>query len=248
MVKKTTQNICYLIPLKTVNAPGGVEVAVSQVEIDWHTSSNSGSFTFPTPSQLPAGSGWGGAPALIRAQVIPVAKANINVNDVNSNSAVAFLYPINSTVVGDVNIADANIIPQGQKNDPTPRNANCQGNAWVSAQYYCRTNLINLPNNNDLNYDLYLRITPLYNNASFRVIAKDSAGNNLTFHNVQPEIDSTGRANNIFRRLKQRVQYETPSGEDLAKNGGFDFTDGFCKNFNITNSDSDYNDGCTPQN
>lgn len=88
----------------------------------------------------------------------------------------------------------------------------------------------------------FLRVTPFYNASHFRVTLAQS-GSAVKFNGVQPEIDSTGRANDLFRRVISRVDLidtNFPYPE-----AAIDLTGNFCKDFAVT--DSTYLAGsCTP--
>ena len=56
---------------------------------------------------------------------------------------------------------------------------------------------------------------------------------------VQPEIDSTGRADTIFRRIKSRVNVGfNTNGSFTFPEQGVDITGSLCKNFYVTNDEA----------
>jgi len=92
----------------------------------------------------------------------------------------------------------------------------------------------------------YLRLSALYNASNYRVTLKTAAGDPAKFDAVQPEIDSTGRANDLFRRVRTRVELiDTTFAYPEAT---VDITGSLCKNFTVTDKTSDYSNTstCTP--
>lgn len=83
----------------------------------------------------------------------------------------------------------------------------------------------------------YLVLKPLYNATHYRLQLL-SGGNVVPFDGVQPSIDSTGRANDMFRRVETRVNLinsNFPFPESAI------YTEGsLCKNFNVTNTAGDF--------
>lgn len=88
----------------------------------------------------------------------------------------------------------------------------------------------------------FLRLTPYYNATDFQVRLSNS-GTPVRFQAVQPEIDSTGRANDLFKRVQSRVELYNTSFP--FPDGAVDVTGNFCKDFAVTNSQYIGGD-CTP--
>ncbi len=161
--------------------------------------------------------------------------------DGQSNANTVFLYPTgfsgSSTPVSPQTLpftVDGRRVPIGQ-----PIGASCVGD--LSAGGYACSELLTLPTQiSGGDRTAYLRLTPMYNTAHFQVKLLGSADPNdvVKFHNVQPAIDSTGQANDLFRRVVTRVDLlnqNLPYPTDAV-----DITGDFCKAFAVTNDASQY--------
>ena len=101
-----------------------------------------------------------------------------------------------------------------------------------SGTYACQVtvNIGNIPAGLD---KTYLRLTPIYTDTDFRV---ELLNNNtvVEFNGVQPKVDSTGRANDKFRRVESRLEYEGSniSVPQFALQSEGD--SGVCKNFSVS--------------
>jgi len=91
----------------------------------------------------------------------------------------------------------------------------------------------------------YLNLTAIYKNTHYRITLKDSTNSNVQvkFDSVQPKIDSTGRTNDLFRRIESRVEL---NDINFPYPKAAVYTQGdFCKDFLITDSVIDYHSNCT---
>ncbi|MFZ2125922.1 MAG: hypothetical protein WAV04_00215 [Candidatus Microsaccharimonas sp.] len=168
-----------------------------------------------------------------------------------SNANTVFMYPT-SAVAGnteaftlhDQRTKDANgDIPQKQRND-TPLPVRCE--AAVSAGGYACTQTLILPEPiNGGDRTAFLRLTPFYNATHFRATLSNG-GASVRFDSVQPIIDSTGRANDLFRRVSSRVDLIDTSFP--YPDAAVDLTGNLCKDFSVT--DTTYvapaSGACTP--
>ena len=157
-----------------------------------------------------------------------------------SNANTAFLYPTSSNV-NTMNIATNDGRRAGSAEYPsqasatnTPYPASCRAN--VSAGGYACEMTVILPRAIGSTSDArtaYLRLVSLYKGTSFKVELRSGDSNTpVLFDGVQPAIDSTGRANDLFRRVKARVNLEAASFP--FPEAAVDVADNFCKDFTVT--------------
>ncbi len=182
-------------------------------------------------------------PSLMRVQLIQFGDTFTlgDFEDINasgqSNANALFLYP--STIVNTPKAFASNIRKVAS---PGPTLVHCQASLG-SGGYACSAT-ISLPT--PINAGIrtaYLRLTSLYKEANYRVTLL-AAGAAVKFDGVQPQIDSTGRANDLFRRVQSRV--EVIDTDFPYPDAAVDINGNFCKNFIITNDPADYGSSCTP--
>jgi hypothetical protein len=76
-------------------------------------------------------------------------------------------------------------------------------------------------------------LSALYNGAHYQVELL-KAGTPVLFDHVQPEVDSTGRANDMFRRVKSRIEFKS---DFTYPEAAIDIEGDLCKNFIVTDKD-----------
>jgi Tfp pilus assembly protein PilX len=260
---------CVKVGINTDDYKGQVEVngsdlvpiagvsSFDQVELSWFSrddvSSSTTSSTIGFPSEVsnvslpPVGSRWGtNYPSLMRTQLIQVGD-NFKLSDFDdsasgnkSNANTLFLYP---SLVGSLTKSFA--LDARRSSTNTPQLVRCV-DSFVSAEYAC-TVTITLPSPIDGNVsqrNAYLRLSGLYNGAHYSLRLKNGA-EYVKFNGVQPQVDSTGRANDMFRRIKARVELK---GDFSYPEVAIDMQGNLCKNFTITDDESGYKNTttCTP--
>ncbi len=232
------------------------------VEVDWFTSDDIGGsaggsavnvdLQNPTTSPLPllAQSSWkANRPSLLQVQLMQFGSNGFKLSDFDdttnsqSDANTLFLYATGTTDSNPQNYAPAAdaFIQRDIRQTPTgsPLRANCLG-TLAGGGYAC-SELLTLPTPIGGGCPTaYLRLMPFYNATHFRV--KLHATNSLTstvqFRAVQPLIDSTGRADDLFSRVETRVDLLNDSFPYPAD--AVDITGNFCKNFAVTNNTADY--------
>jgi hypothetical protein len=159
-------------------------------------------------------------PSLVRLQFIKF-------NSGGSYNASVFLYPYSQSYFNPTFSSAASI--------KTPSYAQCSSS--TTSGYAC-SQVVDLGGNTVSPSDTaLLRVTALYNSMHYRILLRSSAtGQTVQFNNVQPEIDSTGRAGNLFRRLVSRV--ELGQVNFAYPDNALDTTKSICKDFTVTDKDS----------
>lgn len=161
-----------------------------------------------------------GYPAYLRVQLYGnPTSANFSRADIDARSRTMFLVPSTqanaAAVDGNTPINMGTADPRGF--DQTKANlqqVKCINNPAGNVGTYACSALLELPTgvglaSNANNY--YLRITPEYGQTHFQV-ALQNGGNPVDMTGVQPIIDATGRAADVFRRQQARVRVNPVGG------------------------------------
>ncbi len=221
-----------LIPLKA-------ESNFNLIKLQWFRSEDAAApndpFTLRSNNNLPNGySDWGGGntPPLIRAQLIKFSPGDKS-SDINDNSRVLFLIPATSGKDPSSDSADF-ILDGGRNSIADPPSVSSKTSPILihcseTSEYACTANLRTLAASKE---GYYLRVTALYNQTTFRLSLYNNSldSDPVKFNGVEPKVDITGRANDVFRRVVTRL-----APNDLTQNGlanlSFDSESGICKTF-----------------
>lgn len=236
----------------------------NSVKIEWFTQSdlqgNSGSIInaqsgVATP--LLAQDSWTtisepNRPAIMRTQLIQYGTGiagqtngflitDFNANKLNTAyNSTMFLYP-------SLTLSSSSTFPTTRRESsaplPTvPKSAKCS--STITAGGYACSITLTLPMTVSAGTkSAFLNLKALYKKTHYRITLSNS-GTSVMFHSVQPEVDSTGRANDLFRRISSRIELGDTSFP--FPEAAVDLTGNFCKNFMVTDKFSDYENNCTP--
>lgn len=174
-----------------------------------------------------------GYPAYLRVQLYGnPSGGNFTRADIDSRSHTLLLVP---STQGNAAAVDANTPINFGTNDPRGydqaktalKQVKCVNNPSSSIGAYACTALLELPNGvASANNNLYLRVTPVYGQSHFQ-LGLLNGGTPVDMSGVQPVIDATGRAADVFRRLQARVrinpvgnlpEYVAQSANTICKN------------------------------
>lgn len=259
-ISQSSAGTSQVVPLRAV---GG---SYQQIKVSWHLLSTAvgdngdglpgnppgsspyyaaGPLLYPQINSGTPSLGWNklGYPAYMRVQLFGYpSSGNFTRDDLTQRSRSVLLVPstggTSSTTAINLGTADPNpgVMDQAElqpitiKCDPSP--------ASDIGSYAC-TALLELPNGGQFtstanNY--YLRITPIYGATHFRVALVNS-GAEVNLDQVQPVVDATGRAADVFRRLQARVLVNqlTNLPEFAAESATT-----ICKNLQVTNNTADF--------
>lgn len=260
---------CVKIRLNTVDYLGTLSANESKViplngvgdfntiQIEWFSSrdisSNTGSVVnLQSDGQTPLLQSWPvNRPSILQAQLIQFGNNGFSLSDLDSanNSDTLFLYPSTIGVSPISFLNDMHLVPTGK-----PQLVKCSSSLQIN-NYACSVQITLPVPVNGGSRTAFLRLGALFNNTSFRVVLLNNA-TTVEFNAVQPEVDSTGRTNDLFRRVLARV--ELTDTNFPYPEAAVDITGNFCKDFAVTDNVDDYAmantitnggntiNGCTP--
>ena len=240
-------NTSRLVPLTGTGA-------FDSVLIEWYSAGDtqdpSNVDLTATTTPLLAQSSWSiNKPSVMRAQIMQVGSTFTlssfdDTTNGQSNANTLFLYPVGVKNKVNNTIDTETVLIRDIRKTPTgsPLPITCSGDV-CGGGYACRAQLILPTPIGGGNRTAFLRLTSLYNKTNFRVSLLNG-NSTVQFNGVQPEIDSTGRANDLFRRVQSRVESSDPNFPYPV--AAVQTTGSFCKNFLITNSTVDYANKCNP--
>lgn len=244
-----TDGSSTLVPLKGLTS-------FNTVELSWADKSNVGGVAAAIPygnstgsTILPAAAAWNPAtPAMMRAQLVQTSGAftladfdTENAGKSNANTLFFFPTTTGSTVSGFALDERRNPSTPAQ---PQPQRVTCKPDLKLD-NYACSVR-ISLPDpiggDKDSRANAFLRLSSVYVGTNFQVRLFNGASL-VKFDNVQPIIDSTGRANDLYRRVETRVEL---SADVTYPDAAVDVRGDLCKNFMVTDAPAGYINYCTP--
>ncbi len=201
--------------------------------------------------------------AILRVGSIQYQAGAVNLSELDDKSRAVFLYSGRAGLGNQqANAIDLNSVDQhrpltGDQSNLSgltvnyPAEVQC---ANAAQGFMCHT-YVQLPSGMAANQLHYLTLASIYRDTSFEVSLINSTDttpcqNNtaetgcVQFKNVQPEIDVTGRANNVFRRVVSRVE-SADASEAPYPRAALGVTGDVCKNFVVTDAPDDYKDDAT---
>lgn len=230
-----------VIPLRTVSR-------INRVQIQWFMSKNS---TDPlqvnldpaadTSVSLPVRAAWPtDRPSIMRVQLMQFQGGNLDLNSLDQEGSgnTIYLYPKR---VGSL----AGFLGDTPRRNGLASPVMAQCGATFIGTYAC-TATLDLPDPVGGSADdrvAYLRLTSLYAGTDFAVTTYYGAAQ-VELNLVQPKIDSTGRAADVYRRIQASVELNDPDDVMLYPRATVDSTNSFCKAFAVTDNVDDFQDSC----
>jgi hypothetical protein len=182
--------------------------------------------------------------ALLRVQSIQYKPGDVNIRNIDNDQRTAFLYPSEvGTNMVDLKTADIHKpIFEDNRDAPIdgiynkPQLVQCDKTR--TSGYLCYAD-IRLVQGQD--HFTYLTVASVYRATSFQVELMKNDNTIVKFKNVQPEIDATGRANDVFRRIVSRVE-SADANQAPYPRAEVGTGENMCKNYVITDDPDDFRD------
>jgi Tfp pilus assembly protein PilX len=167
-----------------------------------------------------------GRPQIMRATYIPDVVGGAH----DTDDKTLYLFPhAKAAVASDINFALDNR-RQGEALNlvSAPVCLNTFNNAFE--EYACTATLVIPAATNSS----YLYLASPYGAVDYKVELLDGSNTPVYFNGVQPIVDSTGRAADVFRRVSARVERSTGGdARSLYPRATIDITNNFCKSFAV---------------
>ena len=200
-----------------------------------------------------SGTGWPtNRPSVMRSQLIQFGSSftlgsfDIVNSSSQNNASTLFLFPVqggsatspnSDAFVGrDIRKNDANDDPDPDSTTASPLPVRCVSS--VSGGGYACSMSLRLPTPiGGGDRTAFMRLFQFYNATHFEVVLSNgvpltTGANVVRFKDVQPIVDSTGRANDVFRRVQTNVDLFDTSFP--YPDASIDVTGDFCKDFAVT--------------
>lgn len=200
--------------------------------------------------------GWGNAPALLEAQFI-LPNTSFSLSDLDANNFGQTLYlrpalhtgtlpPVPFNSQNQRYTASQAPIANGTPNKPTPVVCKTDvGSPYFGGNYACQVMINGLTITPAQGKVSFLRLSALYRGAAVRITFLDAAGTPVKSDNVQADVDSTGRANDVYRRIDSRLEFGNDTAFPLPQNA-VDLGGSLCKDFGVTTTGVSTASTCTP--
>lgn len=171
------------------------------------------------PATLPAPPGWNCGYGVLRFDLTETAGAALSFDSLRNRTMTSFIIPLRPGGTATTN--PVNFSPGGANNKLGTRCNNTQ------CSY-----VINFPTPLS---QYYLRVNSIYKNVSLQITAHDAinaGGNALRLQGAQAVIDSTGKAEDILRRIQVRIP-TTASSANLLSDYALQSSEAICKRFSV---------------
>jgi Tfp pilus assembly protein PilX len=194
---------------QAVTVPIHVSTAVDHIIISWQDAAGGKNFASSTPDLLPT-AGWTSNTGVLRVSLTPISTP-LTRDKLIDNTFTAFLYPQGGTGASVASYTT----------DKARQGAIVNGNCSAAATpRYCNVQISNLSGLSANN--LFLQVRSFYSNSTVTVAAYNATNQRLLFKDAQAVVDSTGKVNDVLRRVQVRVplrsNYDYP---DFALDSSF---------------------------
>ncbi|HSX23514.1 MAG TPA: hypothetical protein VLE74_00215, partial [Candidatus Saccharimonadales bacterium] len=213
------------------------------ITLQWQAQNGSADFTCPdsgagTPNfpDLPPAGGWTCGTGILRVDLVPFGSSATR-NDLDDSLFNAFLYPQASGGVASTTYNGAGTQLKANNFKVTCSTAN--------TPKFCKFTISNIKalvgGTYGNTYRAYLRVKSVYIASSLTISATTNSGNPASFSGTQVMIDSTGKANDVLRRIQVRVPVNL-SG--ILPDSPLDTSGSICKRYLVGASSVSDPDGC----
>ena len=196
---------------------------ISSIRLTWQSKAGSANpealCATGTGNVMPPTTNWPCGYGVLRFDLAETAGAALSFDTLRNRTMTSFIIPLRPTGAGNTTMA--NFSPGGGNNKLGTRCTNDE----------C-TYVINFPTPMS---QYYMRVSSIYKNVSLQITAHDApngGGNAIQLQGAQAVIDSTGKAQDVLRRIQVRIP-TTASSTNLLSDYALQSTEAICKRFSV---------------
>jgi len=168
----------------------------------------------PTGLGFPPASSWSCDYGVLRIDLVPIGPGAFTSDSLRDATMTTFAVPVSS---GGTNAISY------QPSTANPNNATAVRCTATS----CRLTINSLTSSS-----YYMRISSLYRSVKLEISGTNAAGSQLEISGAQAVIDSTGKAQDVLRRIQVNVPLRSTSQNELS-DFAIQSTDSICKQFSV---------------
>lgn len=200
-----------IVPLNSSNGTN-----FSRIELDWQSKVSGNPLTGCSASMnaYTAASAWTCGYGVLRFDLVPTSGNSLSASTLLAGTMTSFAYPVTAATSADVPYV------AGASNPNVRVAKNCTATG-------CSLNITGLSTTS-----YYMRISSIYRNVSLQIKGLDSGGGAIEMAGAQAQIDSTGRAQDVLRRIQVSVPLASNSQNQMS-DYAIQSTDSVCKRFSI---------------
>lgn len=213
----------------SVDPVSGSPVNINQMTIGWQLAPDDGAVASQTESPIRPDISWGAGPGMIRAEIVPLPSSGLSRSQLTTDTRIVYLLPSDSGVdtfdwSSLQSLADPSLGSLTGGGEIV--RINCLSGATPTTKR-CNATINNLPlSSAALPGGYMVRLLSIYEDNEVEFVARTNAGNVASFTGVQAVVDATGKANDVLRRIQERIplqrhydypEYALDIGDDLCK-------------------------------
>lgn len=195
---------------------------IDKIKISWQESGGSNNFAPPGQQFFPQESSGTGNEVrdvgILRLAITPIG-SNVSRQTLIDQTQTLFLYPNKTANAGES-------VSYGYETSSSSKGQiiDSKCNAGNTQPYHCNLEITGLGGFNSKNF--YIRLKSIYQESSVSISAENASSKRLKLKGSQAMIDTTGRANDVLRRIQVRIpiteSYDYPeftleSADDICK-------------------------------
>jgi Tfp pilus assembly protein PilX len=202
-----------IVPVKSQS--GG---AINTLKFTWQSKESTGTPISNCPtgtdSAFSSTSNWQCGYGVLRFDLVPTSGASLNAATLASTTMTSFAVPLSSGGTASIPYAASG----------------ANGNNRVGVQ--CNNTNCNLTITGLSADQYYLRVSSIYKDVTLQITGSDASAGTIKFEGAQAVVDSTGKAQDVLRRIQVHLPLLSNSKSELP-DYVFQSTDAICKRFAV---------------